>query len=87
MLEEIIACFLSSFSALTLDAPHLRRDINHNESLSEQYIPSLQTEYVQLGNELRNKPTYVQSLVKSVKATFTITLAVLPLAITGIAFI
>ena len=87
MLEEIIACFLSLFSALTLDAPHLRREIDHNEGPSEQYIPQLQAEYVQLGNELRNKPTYVQSLVKSIKATFTLTLAVLPLAITGIAFI
>ena len=87
MLEEIIACSLSLFSALTLDAPHLCREIDYNESLSEQCIPPLQAEYVQLANELRNKPTYIQSLLKSIKATFTITLAVLPLAITGIAFI
>ncbi len=36
MLEEIIACFLSFFSALTLDAPQLSREMNHNASSSEE---------------------------------------------------
>ncbi|CAB3983265.1 Hypothetical predicted protein [Paramuricea clavata] len=106
MLEEIIACFLSLFSALTLDAPRLSRELNDNTSPSEQrtrytcediihreYVsfeednqPS-ETEYVQLGYELRSKPSYIQSLLRSLKANFTITLAVLPLALIGIALI
>ena len=108
MLEEILGCFLSLFSALALDAPHLSRERNDDESPSEQcihyrwenhccngenrmhtssnqYIPPLQIEYLQLGNELRNKPKYVQSLLESIKSTFTIILAVLPSAIIGIA--
>ena len=36
MLEEIIACFLSLFSALTLDTPQLSREMNHNASVSEE---------------------------------------------------
>ncbi|CAB4001331.1 Hypothetical predicted protein [Paramuricea clavata] len=107
MLEEIIACFLSLFSALTLDAPRLsRREMNDNERPSEQCarytwgdnihgeyvsfkednLPS-ETEIVQIGYELRNKPTYIQSLLRSLKANFTITLAVLPLVLVGIALI
>jgi hypothetical protein len=109
MLEEIIACFLSLFSALTLDAPQLSREMNDNSSSSEQCIrytwedkihreyvsfeeeklenlPS-ETEYVQLGYKLRNKPTYTQSLLRSLKATFTITLAVLSLVFIGMALI
>ena len=35
MLEEIIASFLSLFSALTLDAPRLSSEMNDNTSLSE----------------------------------------------------
>jgi hypothetical protein len=73
MLEEIIACFLSLFSVLTLNAPRLSRELNDNTSPSnqrtrytwndkihEEYVsfeednlPS-ETEYVQLGYELRN---------------------------------
>ncbi|CAB3983264.1 Hypothetical predicted protein [Paramuricea clavata] len=106
MLEEIIACFLSLFSALTLNAPRLSRELNDNASplnqrtrytwedkIHEEYvsfeednIPS-ETEYVQLGYELRNKPSYIQSLLRSLKANFTITLAVLPLALIGMALI
>ena len=107
MLEEIISCFLSLFSALTLDPPRLsRREMNDNTSPSEQrtrytwedkihkeYVsfeednPPSETEYVQLGYELRNKPTFTQSLLRSLKANFTITLAVLPLAFIGMALI
>ena len=36
MLEEIIACLLSLFSALTLDAPRLSRNMNDNASPSDQ---------------------------------------------------
>ena len=107
MLEEIIGCFLSLFSALTLDPPRIsRREMNDNTSPSEQrthytwedkihreYVsfeednqPS-KTEYVQLGYELRNKPSYIQSFLRSLKANFTITLAVLPLALVGMALI
>ncbi len=101
MLEEIIACFLSLFSALTLDAPQLSREMNHNASVTEEItrytwedkihreyvwfhednLPSSETGYVQLGYELQNKPSYTQSLLRSLKATFTITLAVLPLVL------
>ena len=100
MLEEIIACFLSLFSALTLEAPRLsRREMNDTTSstredkiqreyvsFEEDNLPS-ETQYVQLGYELRNKPTYIQSLLRSLKANFTITLAVLPLTLIGMAFI
>ncbi len=102
MLEEIIACFLSLFSALTLDTPQLSR-MNHNASPPEEitsytwedkihreYVlfqednsPISETGYVQL----RNKPSYTQSLLRSLKATFTITLAVLPLVLIGPALI
>ncbi|CAB3983267.1 Hypothetical predicted protein [Paramuricea clavata] len=107
MLEEIIASFLSLFSALTLDPPRLsRREMNDNTSASEQRtrytwedkihkeyvsfeednLPS-EKEYVQLGHELRNRPSYIQSLLRSLRANFTITLAVLPLALIGMALI
>ena len=106
MLEEIIASFLSLFSALTLDAPRLSREMNNNTSPSEQCtrytwedtihreyvsfeednLPS-ETQYVQLGYELRNQPSYIQSLLRSLKANFTITLAVLPLVLIGMALI
>ena len=42
---------------------------------------------MQLENELLNKPTYIQSLYKSLKTTFTQTLAVLPLVLMGIVVI
>ena len=106
MLEEIIAGFLSLFSALTLDAPQLSREMNDNASLSEQrtrytWVDSIhteyvsfeeenlpsQTDYVQLGYELQNGPSYTQSLLRSMKATFTITLTVLPLVLIGMALI
>ena len=106
MLEEIIACFLSLFSAMTLDAPQPSREVNDNASPSEQrrrytwddkihreYVsfeednPPSETEYVQLGYELRNKPAFTQSLLRSLKANFTVTLAVLPLVLIGMALI
>ncbi len=108
MLEEIIACFLSLFSSLTLDTPQLSREVNNNASPSEEItrytwedkihreyyvwfqednLPSSETGYVQLGYELQNKPSYTQSLLRSLKATFTITLAVLPLVLMGMALI
>ncbi len=40
-----------------------------------------------LGYELRARPSYTQSLLRSLKATFTITLAVLPLVLMGTALI
>ena len=99
MFEEIIGCFLSFFSAVTLDAPHISREENSHGNRTEQSTScisphnifrdfvsgfaedhlSSQTEYVQLTNELLNRPTYIQSLFRSLKATFTQTLAVLPL--------
>ena len=107
MLEEIIACFLSLFSALTLDTPQLSREMSHNASPSEEiasytwedkihreYVSfqednllSSETGYVQLGYELQNKPSYIQSLLRSLKATFTVTLAALPLVLMGMALI
>ncbi len=42
---------------------------------------------MQLGYELRNKPSYTQSFLRSLKATFTLTLAVLPLVLIGTALI
>jgi hypothetical protein len=56
-------------------------------SFEEDNLPS-ETEYAQLGYELQNKPpSYIQSLVRSLRANFTITLAVLPLVFVGMALI
>ena len=106
MFEEIIGCFLSFFSAVTLDAPQISREENSHGNRTEQSSCisrhnifrefvfgfeedhlSSQTEYVQLTNELLNNSTYIQSLFRSLKATFTQTLAVLPLALMGTALI
>ena len=107
MLEEVIACFLSLFSALTLDAPRLSSEMNDNTSLSEhstrciwedrihreyvsfeeENLPPETEYYIQLGYQLRNKPTYIESLLRSLKANVTITLAVLPLVLIGMALI
>ena len=107
MFQEIIASFLSLFSAVTLETPHISREENCQGNQTEQstsyisrhnifreYVSGLhedhlssQAEYVQLENELLNKPTYIQSLYKSLKTTFTQTLAVLPLVLMGIALI
>ena len=107
MLEEIIATFLSLFSALTLDAPRITRQLGSSASSSEEYnrctweagilhkenvlidqdrLP-LQLEYLPLVDELPAEPTYRQSLLRTLKATVTITLAVLPLALMAIAFL
>ncbi len=102
MLEEIIASFLSLFSALTMDAPRISREMNDNArtsdhatrytwnigihreyaSFEQENFPS-STEYVPLGNELVNAPTYKQSLLRSLKATLTITFGLLPLILLG----
>ena len=107
MLEEIIATFLSLFSALTLDAPQISRQLDSSACSSEECnrctwkdgilhredvlidqdrLP-LQLEYLPLIDELPAEPTYRQSLLRTLKATVTITLAVLPLALMAIAFL
>jgi hypothetical protein len=104
MLEEIISTFLSLFSALTLDAPRISREmsVNHNDqsrwytwqekihreyaSFEQENYPS-RVEYVQLGYELRIKPTYTQSLLRSLKVTLSIIVAVVPVILIGVSFI
>ena len=107
MLEEVIGCFLSFFSAVTLESPQISREENRHENQAEQStswisrhnifrelvygfedenLPS-QTEYVQLENEVLNKPTYIQSLFRSLKTTFIQTIAVFPLVLIGIVLI
>ncbi len=58
-------------------------------SFQEDNLPSSEIGYVQLRYELRvrNKPSYIQSFFRSLKATFTITLAALPLVLMGMALI
>ena len=92
MLEEIIVCFLSLFSALTLDAPRLSRVRNHNRidseyTLFEEDNLSSDAGFVQLGYQLRMKPTLIQTLLRSLKANCILILAVLPLALMAIALI
>ena len=102
MLEEIIATFLSLFSALTLDAPRISHEmtVNHNDEStwltwqnkihreydSFEQDPS-RVSYAQLGYELRIKPTYTQSLLRSLKVTLSMTIAGMPLMIIGVIFI
>ena len=102
MLEEIIATFLSLFSALTLDAPRISHEmtVNHNDEStwltwqnkihreydSFEQDPS-RVSYAQLGYELRIKPTYTQSLLRSLKVTLSMTIAGMPLVIIGVIFI
>ena len=100
MLEEIITTFLSLFSALTSDTPKISIQLNSNPCSSEECnlihgedvmfeqdsLP-LQVEYFGLRNEVLDKPTYRQSLLRTLKATVTMTLAVLPLALVAIAFL
>ncbi len=102
MLEEIIATFLSLFSALTLDAPRISHEmtVNHNDEStwltwqnkihreydSFEQDPS-RVRYAQLGYELRIKPTYTQSLLRSLKVTLSMTIAGMPLMIIGVIFI
>jgi hypothetical protein len=66
-LEEIIACFLSLFSALTLDAPRLsRREMNDTTRPSEQrtrytWEDTIHTEYVWFEEDnLPSETQYVQ---------------------------
>ena len=100
MLEEIIATFLSLFSALTLDTPRISRElsVNHSEQptwltwqnkIHREYssIDSSRIEYAQLGNEQQIKPTYTQSLLRSLKVTLAMTIAGIPLAIIGVVLI
>ena len=103
MLEEIIACFLSLFSALTLDVPRISRELQHQGSLPEEYNRcswenqihteyaslgeenlSTETEYLPLDHGLENRRIY-KSLLKSLKGTLGVTLALLPLVAIGIA--
>ena len=102
MLDEIIATFLSLFSALTLDAPRISHQISvdhsdestwftwqdkiHREYDSFEQDPS-RVSYAQLGYELRIKPTYTQSLLRSLKVTFTMTIAGMPLVIIAVILI
>ncbi len=76
MLEEIIATFLSLFSALTLDAPRISHEmiVNHSDQStwftwqdkihreydSFEQDPS-RVSYAQLGYELRIKPILILS--------------------------
>ena len=96
----MIATFLSLFSALTLDTPRISRELSVNHSdqptwltwqnkIHREYssIDSSRIEYARLGNEQQIKPTYTQSLFRSLKVTFGMTIAGIPLAITGIVFI
>ena len=100
MLEEIIATFLSLFSALTLDAPQISRQLPSSASSLEEYNrcsweDRIHGEDVSFDQDrsllpveyLPNEPTYRQSLLRTLKATVTITLAVLPLALMATAFL
>jgi general stress protein CsbA len=101
MLEEIIATFLSLFSALTCDIPGISREMNVNHSdqsswlrwedkIHREYgsIDSSRIEsYAQLGYELQVKSTYTQSLLKSLKVTVTMTVAGISVVIIGVIFI
>lgn len=93
MLEEIIACFLSLFSALTLDAPQLSRQRNYTDTIDSEYTLfeednlSSQTGYVQLGYEMRTKPTFIKTMLRSLKANCILILAVLPMALMALALI
>ena len=100
MLEEIITTFLSLFSALTLDKANISIQLNRNACSSEecnlihgedvmfeQHSLPVQVEYFGPRNEVLNKPTYRQSLLRTLKATVTMTLAVLPLALMALAFL
>ena len=100
MLEEIIATFLSLFSALTLDAPQISRQLPSSVSSLEEYNrcsweDRIHGEDVSFDQDrsllpveyLPNEPTYRQSLLRTLKATVTITLAVLPLALMATAFL
>ena len=100
MLEEIIATFLSLFSALTLDAPQISRQLPSSASSLEEYNrcsweDRIHSEDVSFDQDrsllpveyLPNEPTYRQSLLRTLKATVTITLAVLPLALMATAFL
>ncbi len=95
MFEEIIAGFLSLFSAFTIDTPHVYRDktsINGSdlEQLDESrfWDDETQTEYVKTDEDgIQVKPTFRQSMTRSLKANLSITLAVFLLATVGITFL
>jgi hypothetical protein len=114
MLEEIIAGFLSLFSAFTFDPPHFsRQKVNltgvgveklDESSLGEDETPTLATDYGTFKDttissswseyvhdinegEIQMKPTFLQSITRSLKANLSITLAVFLLAAIGISFI
>ena len=97
MLEEIITTFLSLFSALTLDAPQISIQLERSASSPEECNhcswedgingDDMMFEPDRLLLQVEYKPTYRQSLVRTLKATVAMTLAVLPLALMAIAFL
>ena len=97
MLEEIITTFLSLFSALTLDAPQISIQLESSASSPEECNPcswedgihgeDMMFEPDRLLLQVEYKPTYRQSLLRTLKATVSMTLAVLPLALMAIAFL
>ena len=97
MLEEIITTFLSLFSALTLDAPRISTQLESSASSPEEcnhcswedgiHGEDMMFEPHRLLLQVEYKPTYRQSLLRTLKATVTMTLAVLPLALLAIAFL
>ena len=94
MLEEIVVCFLSLFSALTLDAPQLSRErsdsntIDSECTLFEADNLSSNTGFVQVSRyRLRGKTNFIQTLLKSLKANCILMIAVLPLALMAMALI
>ena len=61
--------------------------IHREYSLSEEESRPSTIEYVQLGYERQIKRTYAQSFLRSLKVTFWMTVALLPLFITGLTII
>ena len=75
-------------------SPLRRPRCSRREDETDSACPSFEEEqlllvtgYAELGSELENRPTRVHSLLKSLKVTIAITLATLPLVLTGIALI
>ena len=110
MFEEIIAGFLSLFSAFTIDTPHVSRDKTSivgsgvekldesrlwDDETQKEYgtfedtraLPT-KSEYVEIDeDEIQVKPTFRQSMTRSLKANLSITLGVFLLATIGITVI
>ena len=79
MLEEIITTFLSLFSALTLDAPQVSIQLETSASSPEEcnhcswedgiYGDDTMFEPDRLLLQVEYKPTYLQSLFRTLKAS------------------